>query len=515
MGGFVDPFIPAPAWPQDIVFNGTSWSGSDSSLADSSGTYLAAAPEQDAEFHLQNSTSLMLLNGNTKEIVSPVELHKQFLQAQLQDDVTQGLNFEMDGALMGGTLGSVMNTPCAISLADSAPVVCSSNDSSGSEQSGLPQFLLGEQPVPAPATWPSTFTQISSLVGEETSQSFDFGVVSNDDLLHEGCAADGKKYPQLRNVPSAPLQLQNDADFNTGKMLSFAPGPGQQVNANFEDLQINQKEFSGLHHLNLSSLVSGQLSSFNATGVTPNPKQSNEVSSGKNGLNAAPFMARSEVPNGSGVAGNGAPKPRVRARRGQATDPHSIAERLRREKISDRMKNLQELVPNSNRTDKASMLDEIIDYVKFLQLQVKVLSMSRLGATEAVVPLLTESQTESSSGGLLLSPRSRRQQASGGSLLGPSKLQDGAEFEQEVVQLMENNMTTAMQYLQSKGLCLMPIALASAISDQEGTSSAAERPVISGAAEEADDAGLEKLDAKEMLRGVNAFGGAREMRSRA
>lgn len=38
------------------------------------------------------------------------------------------------------------------------------------------------------------------------------------------------------------------------------------------------------------------------------------------------------------------------------------------------MKALQELVPNSNKTDKASMLDEIIDYVKFLQLQVKVSS---------------------------------------------------------------------------------------------------------------------------------------------
>jgi hypothetical protein len=44
--------------------------------------------------------------------------------------------------------------------------------------------------------------------------------------------------------------------------------------------------------------------------------------------------------------------------------------------------------------DKASMLDEIIDYVKFLQLQVKVLSMSRLGAPGAVLPLLRESQTE-------------------------------------------------------------------------------------------------------------------------
>ncbi|TKW39803.1 hypothetical protein SEVIR_1G203600v4 [Setaria viridis] len=514
MGGFVDPFVPAPAWPQDMVFTGTSWSGSASSLADSAGTYLAAAPDEDTEFHLQNRSKPVFLNGNAKEILSSVELHEQFLQAQLQDDVTQGLNFEMDGALMASTLGSVLSTPSAISLADSAPVVCSSNDSSGSEQSGLPQFLLGEQSVPS-AAWPSTFMQIPSLVGEETSKSFGFGAVCNDDLLREACAADGKKYPQLGNMPSVPLQLHNDVEFNTGKMLSFAPGPGQQVNTNFEDLQISQKEFSSLHHLNLSSLVSGQLSSFNATGVAHNPKQSNEVSSGKNGLNAPPFMARSEVPNGSGIAANGAPKPRVRARRGQATDPHSIAERLRREKISDRMKNLQELVPNSNRTDKASMLDEIIDYVKFLQLQVKVLSMSRLGATEAVVPLLTESQTESSSGGLLLSPRSGRQQAGRSSLLGQSELRDGASFEQEVMQLMENNMTTAMQYLQSKGLCLMPIALASAISDQKGTSSEAVRPVNSGATDEEDGAGGENHDAKEMLRGLNAFGSAREMKSRA
>ncbi|XP_020587805.1 transcription factor bHLH137-like [Phalaenopsis equestris] len=35
----------------------------------------------------------------------------------------------------------------------------------------------------------------------------------------------------------------------------------------------------------------------------------------------------------------------VRARRGQATDSHSLAERVRREKISERMKVLQGLVP--------------------------------------------------------------------------------------------------------------------------------------------------------------------------
>jgi len=42
------------------------------------------------------------------------------------------------------------------------------------------------------------------------------------------------------------------------------------------------------------------------------------------------------------------------------------------------MRSLQELVPNSNKVDKASMLDDIIDYVKFLQLQVKVGGRDRL-----------------------------------------------------------------------------------------------------------------------------------------
>eukprot|EP00250_Pteridium_aquilinum_P013644 c21477_g1_i1 orf=490-2478(+) len=74
-----------------------------------------------------------------------------------------------------------------------------------------------------------------------------------------------------------------------------------------------------------------------------------------------------------------APKPdfiHVRARRGQATDSHSLAERVRREKISERMKFLQDLVPGCSKvTGKAVMLDEIINYVQSLQRQVEFLSM--------------------------------------------------------------------------------------------------------------------------------------------
>nr|AXY97755.1 Big petal [Populus tomentosa] len=66
----------------------------------------------------------------------------------------------------------------------------------------------------------------------------------------------------------------------------------------------------------------------------------------------------------------------VRARRGQATDSHSLAERARREKISERMKILQDIVPGCNKvTGKALVLDEIINYIQSLQRQVEFLSM--------------------------------------------------------------------------------------------------------------------------------------------
>ncbi|VFQ62290.1 unnamed protein product [Cuscuta campestris] len=66
----------------------------------------------------------------------------------------------------------------------------------------------------------------------------------------------------------------------------------------------------------------------------------------------------------------------VRAKRGQATNPHSLAERVRRERIGERIRLLQELVPGCNKIiGKAVMLDEIINYVQSLQQQVEFLSM--------------------------------------------------------------------------------------------------------------------------------------------
>ncbi|MCE3049880.1 hypothetical protein HAX54_046034 [Datura stramonium] len=77
----------------------------------------------------------------------------------------------------------------------------------------------------------------------------------------------------------------------------------------------------------------------------------------------------------------------VRARRGQATDSHSLAERARREKISERMKILQDLVPGCNKViGKALVLDEIINYVQSLQRQVEFLSMKLEAVNTSVTP---------------------------------------------------------------------------------------------------------------------------------
>lgn len=89
-------------------------------------------------------------------------------------------------------------------------------------------------------------------------------------------------------------------------------------------------------------------------------------------------------------------------------DPQSIAAKNRRERISERLKILQELVPNGSKVDLVTMLEKAISYVKFLQLQVKVLATDEFWPVaggkapdisqvrEAIDAILSSSQTSKS-----------------------------------------------------------------------------------------------------------------------
>ncbi|KAJ8565489.1 hypothetical protein K7X08_008065 [Anisodus acutangulus] len=86
-------------------------------------------------------------------------------------------------------------------------------------------------------------------------------------------------------------------------------------------------------------------------------------------------------------------------KRKRAAAIHNQSERKRRDKINQRMKTLQKLVPNSSKTDKASMLDEVIEYLKQLQAQVHM--MSRMNMSPAMMlPLAMLQQLQMSMMGM-------------------------------------------------------------------------------------------------------------------
>ncbi|KAJ8899214.1 hypothetical protein K2173_012390 [Erythroxylum novogranatense] len=73
---------------------------------------------------------------------------------------------------------------------------------------------------------------------------------------------------------------------------------------------------------------------------------------------------------------------KIRAKRGCATHPRSIAERVRRTRISERMRKLQELFPNIDKqTNTADMLDVAVEYIKDLQKRVEMLTDNRAKCT--------------------------------------------------------------------------------------------------------------------------------------
>ncbi|CAK9148013.1 unnamed protein product [Ilex paraguariensis] len=82
-------------------------------------------------------------------------------------------------------------------------------------------------------------------------------------------------------------------------------------------------------------------------------------------------------------------------RRSRAAAVHNQSERRRRDRINQKIKALQKLVPNACKTDKASMLDEVIEYLKQLQAQVQMMNTVR-NMPQMMMPLGMQQQLQMS-----------------------------------------------------------------------------------------------------------------------
>ncbi|PNX81387.1 transcription factor bHLH66, partial [Trifolium pratense] len=111
-----------------------------------------------------------------------------------------------------------------------------------------------------------------------------------------------------------------------------------------------------------------------------------------------------------------------------------------RQRLADNLKALHELLPNPEMGSQAQayILDDIIDYVNYLQVQVKELSGSKLQADSNAIPLVFhEGYGHYIKGQMLNEP-----------------------LEEIMGKLLEEDSAAASQLLEKKGLIMLPISLA-------------------------------------------------------
>ncbi|KAL0308657.1 UNVERIFIED_CONTAM: Transcription factor [Sesamum radiatum] len=189
---------------------------------------------------------------------------------------------------------------------------------------------------------PSSSSMFMPSIPETENESIGRRSTENG-RLRNGNSANGGEYehePSLHhdswNEPSFSNSLKRDRDGHP-KMYSNFSG---SEDPNGE----TRKKSPGYHHLSL-------------------PRTTSEMVAAENYLQfSQDTTARCQV----------------RAKRGCATHPRSIAERVRRTRISEKMKKLQDLFPNMDKqTNTAEMLELAVEYIKNLQKQVQTLTDTR------------------------------------------------------------------------------------------------------------------------------------------
>ncbi|XP_076895853.1 transcription factor bHLH78-like [Bidens hawaiensis] len=193
------------------------------------------------------------------------------------------------------------------------------------------------------------------------------------------------------NSKKTDVPIGSNVSPETGKFHWVSSSPVLKADESNINMKVSSRLSGSASNSNEGSSVSEQIpSGFSNQNITNSRKRKGGSSKGagsntkkeEDDINESKRLKKTDEGNGgkSEEKAKAQEPPKdyihVRARRGQATDSHSLAERVRREKISERMKLLQNLVPNCNKvTGKALMLDEIINYVQSLQRQVEFLSM--------------------------------------------------------------------------------------------------------------------------------------------
>uniref|UniRef100_A0A1J3JHV7 Transcription factor bHLH60 n=1 Tax=Noccaea caerulescens TaxID=107243 RepID=A0A1J3JHV7_NOCCA len=274
------------------------------------------------------------------------------------------------------------------------------------EATGLDSLHIGEefrQLVTLPPENAGSFTALLELPPTQAVELLHFTDTSSSQAAVTGIGGDIAPPPPLHSFgtltfPSNPVLMERAARFsviateqqngNVSGETTTSSVPSNS-SANLDRVKTEPAETESSQRLTSDQAVENQ---------SPSPSQNNR--SGKR-KEFEKKVKSSTKKNKSSEENEKLPYVHVRARRGQATDSHSLAERARREKINARMKLLQELVPGCDKIQgTALVLDEIINHVQSLQRQVEMLSM-RLAAVNPRIDFSLDTILASENGSLM------------------------------------------------------------------------------------------------------------------
>ncbi|KAE9589349.1 hypothetical protein Lal_00000470 [Lupinus albus] len=117
----------------------------------------------------------------------------------------------------------------------------------------------------------------------------------------------------------------------------------------------------------MSSFNVGLASNFGPSSSSYNSEGDSNPSLELNGVASPSLSPKDSTPNRKSISNSSL-----------ATGPQTLYARKRRERINERLRILQSLVPNGTKVDISTMLEEAVTYVKFLQHQIKLLSSEDL-----------------------------------------------------------------------------------------------------------------------------------------
>ncbi|XP_019165861.1 PREDICTED: transcription factor PIF1-like isoform X2 [Ipomoea nil] len=225
--------------------------------------------------------------------------------------------------------------------------------------------------------------------------------------------------PEVRRPPAPlpPIPPSGRTDVlrsqNFARLCRPPAGPSRAASTVVEsnDTPIVPSEYRDSHVADSTAQVSGgnlgprggAMSGTEAAGASTGAKEMTVTSSPDDGSGASVSAEKSTAPatamddrkaKGSETDDEGHnadtdfgynAKKQTSSKRSRAAEVHNLSERKRRDRINEKMRALQQLIPRCNKLDKASILDEAIEYLKSLQLQVQMMS---LGHGCGMIPMM-------------------------------------------------------------------------------------------------------------------------------